>query len=242
MREVVCLPWIERFGALACVLWFIFVGLMGVYGLLYPTFELYLDRLRDGHQVRALQYEEARLTDELERLTREFSQLPEAPPEVRIHDWFGGFPTEVTVTQVEVRDHQLDVTVRGSADALWNWLRNALPSWGGLALQELAWSGNTLGSEMQLRLTRQGSLRVWATEPDGEVNGPLWGPLSDCPALQLVSRVGRSVRLMAPTEPPVTLTISDWLTPDWQLIHVSGHTLQWRSRLGTLCTAAPERT
>lgn len=239
MADRIGVPWVERFGLVLLIGWFVVLMSLGTYVALYPIFERYLQHLREGHQVQALHQDIRRWQERLTVALADAGTMPGLPEPMTLTDWLAGFPDTVQVIEVDVLPRAITLSVEGRPDQLWAWLETALPSWGGLTATELQLRGTGMTAQLQLTLLRAPELRVWPRLSGIPVILPTWGPLSQCPTLALVSRIGRAVRLKNMAGVEQGLVISEWLDADWQLIHVSGRTLQWRSRLGTLCQAVP---
>ena len=239
MTDRIGVPWVERFGLVLLISWFIALMSLGTYLALYPVFDRYLERLREGHQVRALQQDITRWQERLTLASAEFNAIPLVPEAFTLSEWLAGVQAQVQVIEVEVVPNGLVLSVQGRSDHLWAWLEGALPTWGGLTATDLQLRGQGTSAQLQVSLAHHTEIRLWPAEPFDAVMMPVWGPLSPCPSLELVSRIGRTVHLQDLAGVEQVRMVSEWLDADWQLIHVSGKALQWRSRLGTLCQAVP---
>lgn len=236
MTNRIGVPWIVRGALLALILWFIgFLGL-GTLMVIWPAFEHYLERLREGHRVEALRHEMQHWKNQETALRTALHARPASPPTSSVADWLGQFPPEITVLELTVESKGLELTVEATPDALWAWVTRAMPTWSGLSPIALRMQGVGPRAQLILAFRRESQLRI---DPETDLFEPtvlpVWGPLSACPAYTLTSRIGRTAQLEGLSGTKHTVQVSDWVTADWQLIHISGRTLQWRSRLGTLC-------
>lgn len=236
MTSRIGVPWIDRGALFALILWFIALLSFGTVMVLGPAFEHYLERLREGHRVASLKQEMRQWQEQASVLRATLDHVPESPPSSSIAEWLGRFPRAVTVVAVNVQPTRIDLTVEGLPDVLWLWVIRSIPTWSGLAPVGFSMQGAGPKVQLMLTLRREAVIRIGPEKALSEPAVlPVWGPLSDCPEFTVVSRIGRTVHLTHPSGVPQTVRVSDWVTADWQLIHVSGRTLQWRSRLGTLC-------
>lgn len=228
--------WIVRRSAWILIGWFVLVGLLFGRLILWPQFEGYVDKVSVAQQYEVAQLRQQRLvslrSDRLTLLSAESATATDFTP---THLATALEAIALDVLEIQVREAQWIVQLRGRPEVLWSGVMTVLSDIQGLTLNRIAMQSEDTQARATLELRAATRiLKYPGYAVVFEVAPVQFGLLSGCPSSKLIGRVGQTLWVEDDTARR-RLQLGDWLNADWRVVGVHQSRLVLKSDLGTSC-------